>query len=743
MSSQKIYNEVKNFIDARHPCKMEQLTYDRKFIRMGPNRVRFRFIGFDWREGNKVGHRGIIYDHYTKDNAEFLDYDKEFFKKNKKFAAAYLKAKNEVRKIEKKSLTEFVNSLDDAKDHPYLNEKQIEPNGAKIIDDKLIIPAYSFEFGYHIGYQIIFPKKLNEYTSKYVGVGEAVIRADNKGDGNKINVGHIKNAYFEIKEKNETNSIYICEGFATACTVHQITKCTTLAGFGEASLFPLANHFAEKHPNKKIFVCIDVKKTMKETKENEDNPEIESYEDQIKDNIKKCNFINIYVIIPKPDPILVLNEHCTDFNDYYCLEQERCVEQLKKDSNVEFLIPIGLHGQHCMVYSEQRGLVALPPKPSPEDLIRELATIDYWRNLFPTKKGDINYKEAIHKLINLCSSKKKSFEYEDIENVGTSLHRKKIGENEEKEILVINTGSKIIGEPNPKSTYLKTTVHNNYTYPDPTIYKLAPEPYLKLQEDLSKLNFSNQNMGISLLCWLAIAPFFKSFKFKPHLLLYGLSGSGKSWALDNIVEPYLSNFNYFSSSDVTHAAFQRIIKQVPRPVILDETDDSIDPITFKKFVKSFRTAASEKGGVSHKSDLKDPNRTIQYPSSFIGALASVSPSIDEKQDASRFLNVTFSKQRITEENARLAREMETFEFERQIKAIALGVYAETYKCFNAIEIHYKKLLTDLSTVHRISGQEAKKLARMLSIAKCVVLKDEERYKEYKKTSNNFREKRYD
>ena len=89
-------------------------------------------------------------------------------------------------------------------DHPYLREKGIQPHGA-LIDGQnvLIIPMYYR--GEIVSYQRIFPVRLPDGTNKRFLKG-----------------GRKKGCYHPIGNKGERD-LGICEGFATGASIHEAT----------------------------------------------------------------------------------------------------------------------------------------------------------------------------------------------------------------------------------------------------------------------------------------------------------------------------------------------------------------------------------------------------------------------------------------------------------------------------------------------------------------------------------------
>jgi len=131
------------------------------------------------------------------------------------------------------TLTPFIEQLEPALNHNYLDMKGIEPFGAKTNGNQLVIPIY-FD-GDLISYQEIYP------------------------DGQKrfMKGGRTKGGYFEIGKTDDLSPICICEGYATGASIHQATHYKTVIAFSAENLLPVAQRFREKYQSRKFIICAD------------------------------------------------------------------------------------------------------------------------------------------------------------------------------------------------------------------------------------------------------------------------------------------------------------------------------------------------------------------------------------------------------------------------------------------------------------------------------------------------------
>ena len=118
--------------------------------------------------------------------------------------------------------------------HPYLICKQISLNGARLLDGDIIIPV-------KIDNKITSLQTISQEGSKLFLSG-----------------GKIAGGYFSLVTKaDDLSVIIICEGYATACTIRDITKLPIVAGFSAGNLKSVALAVKKKFPNSRIVFCAD------------------------------------------------------------------------------------------------------------------------------------------------------------------------------------------------------------------------------------------------------------------------------------------------------------------------------------------------------------------------------------------------------------------------------------------------------------------------------------------------------
>jgi putative DNA primase/helicase len=116
--------------------------------------------------------------------------------------------------------------------HDYLTRKGIQPHGAKIEGDKLLIPMRDTAGTVH-SLQTIAP------------------------DGNKLFMsgGRVKGCYFGIGKPK--GALIVCEGFATGASIHECTGHAVAVALNAGNLEAVTVALRSKYPNLKIIIAAD------------------------------------------------------------------------------------------------------------------------------------------------------------------------------------------------------------------------------------------------------------------------------------------------------------------------------------------------------------------------------------------------------------------------------------------------------------------------------------------------------
>ena len=116
--------------------------------------------------------------------------------------------------------------------HPYLEKKQIKPNGAKLYRGSLVLPLRDVEGCLH-SLQFISP------------------------DGDKVYLrgGRVSGCCYGLGSVGRR--IYVSEGFATGATVYEVTGDAVAIAFSANNLTSVATTLRQKHPEVELVVAAD------------------------------------------------------------------------------------------------------------------------------------------------------------------------------------------------------------------------------------------------------------------------------------------------------------------------------------------------------------------------------------------------------------------------------------------------------------------------------------------------------
>lgn len=168
----------------------------------------------------------------------------------------------------------------DVDDHPYLLRKKITAYNCRSINNNLILPLVDAD------------DKI--WSLQYINA-----------EGNKwfLKDGK-KKGLFHIIGNEDSDIIYICEGYATACTILESTSQCVIIAFDANNLVSASKAIKNKYQNKTIIIAAD------DDQFTSANPGITKAKDA-------ANLINAKVIAPT---FSSLETKPTDFNDLYLLE---------------------------------------------------------------------------------------------------------------------------------------------------------------------------------------------------------------------------------------------------------------------------------------------------------------------------------------------------------------------------------------------------------------------------------------
>lgn len=140
--------------------------------------------------------------------------------------------KNEAAANKARHIWDKTYPISNLEQHPYLVRKRINPYGAHLYYESLVIP--------------IFDESLRVINLQFITPN---------GEKRFLSGAKKKGCFYAIGDPS--NKILICEGYATAASLFEKSGCYTVIAFDAGNLLPVANVIRAQYPNYEIIVCGD------------------------------------------------------------------------------------------------------------------------------------------------------------------------------------------------------------------------------------------------------------------------------------------------------------------------------------------------------------------------------------------------------------------------------------------------------------------------------------------------------
>ena len=428
----------------------------------------------------------------TDDNGEPYKYTEElkghFSKEDKEnLLKSIKKPKRDVKKLK----TVFDNATNEITE--YVKNKKIEMFCAKNSQGDTLVPITNIS-GDFIGFQSINKEK------RFV-VSDTV-----------------KGAFSVIRLVNDSNLIYITEGFSTGASVAMaLTSVTVISALSLSNIKKVASLLKEKFNDKSIIIVLD-----KPT-----NEQVSKVNESLK-NLYTC-------VVPKI-------ENGSDFND---LHNEKGLEEVRKqvlehysdDKNLK-PIPIGYDEHSYYIYSpRKKQLLELSNRGDIKSFSLSLAPQKYWIKSFGNNgiMKDFEWQKATDTYIQLCIEKG-FFDATTVRGSGIYEDKGRIFFNSGRDLyLVTDSGLETMEHCRLDSPYNYTMTCNKIGNML-NIKPLALKEREKLVEALFSFDWSHKNNAIIFAGWLVQSLYSGFSDWRSHIWITGSQSSGKSFIKNEVFE---------------------------------------------------------------------------------------------------------------------------------------------------------------------------------------------------------------
>lgn len=491
--------------------------------------------------------------------------------------------------------------------HPYLITKKISNNyRARINNDNLLVPVEHPDHGF-VGCQQIFKKdgKFHKFFTKGIRIKGSFSRLTN----------------FNIKTEH---TIYITEGYATACSVYEATKKPVVIAFTCHGIIPTIISIRKLNKSIRIVIAAD------NDHENPKNP------GRYHANLAAKQFSNIITRLPKfenPDSL-------SDFNDLHLTESLETVTKQLEFSNADFveIRPLGhKSGKYFYVNSQTSEIFSLTAPNHNADNLMAQATRRYWGQKYGFKKdreGGIsetpkwdNVKETLF----VEQREVGFFEDDKIRGIGGWIDNGKYVFNSGN-FLFVNSVKEPISEHSLKTEFIYESKKN-------TDLNLDNVPSLEEINDLIEcfelVSYKNPGDYIYLIGMIILAQVPGFWTWRPHGWITGCRGSGKSTILKWIDDLVFTN-NLGIVENATAAGIRGKLDSSSISVILDEAEAS-SPESKRRMsqvMELARQSSSNTGSTVLRGTATGEAISFSLNSLFI--MGSIQPNLNNAADASRF-----------------------------------------------------------------------------------------------------------
>lgn len=544
--------------------------------------------------------------------------DAEIEERKKARAESRLKIDNEEKekqaKIAERANTIWDQAIPATDDHPYLKLKGIKaPASVRCgtyprwidgeihnIENCLLIPIRDQDRNI-VSLQAIFP----EYNA---GLDR---------DRDYIPGGKKQDCYSAIG--TITDTIVICEGLSTACSINEATGYAVAIAMDAGNLPNVAKIIRKRFPDKKIIIAAD---NDKKNKKNAGLKFAAMAAAQCSGDLRVPQF--------KDE-----SSNPTDFNDLHRLEglqavsdQINGIQAQAEEKKISFFRVLGYNNSSYFFYQcEKKQIVKIESSGFSINALIELAPEEYWLTYYSNKTG-INKTKATDDLMRDCH---RAGIYDPSKTRGRGAWM-------DNGRTVYHFGSVLWVDGILMDV---DEIKSRYVYP--AAISLG-EPHAEIMSDsdgkmlldISKeFRWNKPASSAMLLGWLALAPVCGALGWRPHVWITGGAGSGKSTILSSYVHILMGGLNKFALGNSTEAGIRQTLKADALPVLIDESEQNNDreESRMQNIISLMRQSSSETGAVTYKGTASGESLSYIIRSMFM--LSSVQVGINHQADFER------------------------------------------------------------------------------------------------------------
>jgi putative DNA primase/helicase len=596
-----------------------------------------------------------------------------------------------------KRATEIWGQCQPATSHPYLERKDVQPHGARVLPvwerqsadkntgeiitvsvlNSLVIPLYSG------------PKTISSLQFIFAEPCAALDR-----DRDFLPGGTKQGCYYIIGAiTKSTLRIIFCEGFATGGSIHEATGAPVVVCFDAGNLGAVAMTIRAKLPDVEIIIAGDNDLWTK------GNP-----------GARKANAAAHAVSGRVALPIFENHDdHPTDFNDLRFAESIReQIESAVEPVDPEHYVPdcqwrpaatpqpevgnnTGSTSQADILPAGDGAVEVIPPAVAPtaaggeheddDDVQSEshfkvlgydhdryfvfqherkqlavysagsftdagfiaLAPLNFWEINFPAESG-FNKRMALNWFVRTAHSR----------GIFDPSHTRGRGAWVDRGRVVLHMGNTLVVDG---ETTAITEFKSRYVYElDRSLPALAAAPLTAVEGaallDIAKMfRWTKPASAPMLAGWCALAPLCGAMRWRPHVWLTGGAGTGKSWILNHFVHPLMNGMDIFAQGNSTEAGIRQTLRQDALPVLFDESEknNERERMRVDGVLALIRQASTESAARTLKGSAFGDAQHFHIRSMF--CLASIQVGMEHQADYERLAVLALRPKRDEEADA--------------------------------------------------------------------------------------------
>lgn len=433
----------------------------------------------------------------------------------------------------------------------------------------------------------------------------------------------ISGCFHAIGDVASAETVVVCEGFATAASIHQATGRVAIAAFSAGNIGQVCQEIRKAYPQASILIAGDDDRFTETGNVGRSKATEAGHK-----NLASVVFPRFKNLDTKP----------TDFNDLHCLEgvdavaSQIVVEQPRAGM---FIKALGVDAQnYYYMSSECPFVVALSATTHVSLNLMRLLPLDYWEMHYATKSG-VNWSRAASDLMAKCAARG-FFQVDTCRGVGVWREDNRV---------IVNLGEKIWDQGKAVSVLNFKSKHVyvlGKSVPEPA-NPLSDEECATLIQAVCGLRWRTKEHAIYTLGFLAIARFSGALKWRPHLWVTGAAGLGKSTVMKDILATITGPLGITFLGDTSEAGIRQTISHDAKAVVFDEVetnDDRSDQIV-RRIVGLVRQASFQGGGAIVKGGKNGDPTSFRAESCF--AFSSIRVNLTNAADVSRFTVVELSE----------------------------------------------------------------------------------------------------